>query len=179
MKSYPMPLRLPALPGLDCRPLTRDDAPSIMVLQAAMLAALPDPCWYYPSAEEMFARCCERGETFGFWDGGSLAGFGTLTPWWVRPETCYAAKIGDSIEHAFDFQDVMVHTAYRRRGIHSALLQLFEDTARDAGGKALYCTIAPENLPSVRSFEKAGFTCVRVQPAYEGMLRGYYRKRLG
>ncbi|NLI21245.1 MAG: GNAT family N-acetyltransferase [Clostridiales bacterium] len=178
MRSFPTPLCFPTLPGLDCRPLVRENAANIMALQAAMLAALPDPCWYYPSDQDMFERCCERGESFGFWDGDTLAGFGTLTPWWVRPETCYAARIGDPTVLTFDFQDVMVHAAYRRLGIHSALLRLFEDVARSAGGKALYCTIAPENTPSVRSFEKAGYACVCVQPAYGGMLRGYYRKRL-
>lgn len=174
----PPPDALPRLRGLVCKQLTEPDADAIMALQAQMLAALPARTWYYPSPRALFAVCCQRGEAFGFWDGDSLAGFGILTPWHIRPDACYAHKIGDPPEATFDFQDVMVAPGYRRRGIHTALLALFERMARDAGGRAIYCTIAPENLPSVASFEKAGYVCVRRQPAYEGMLRGYYRKSL-
>lgn len=178
MKTFRAPTYLPTINGLTCRQLTFDDAGAIMDLQSAMLAALPDSTWYYPSEIELFEACCERGESFGFFDREILAGFGTLTPWYIRPDTCYAKKINVTIEHTFDFQDVMVAPGYRRRGIHSALLALFERLAREAGGIAMYCTIAPDNLPSVTSFQKAGYICVRVQHAYEGMLRGYFCKTL-
>ena len=178
MQTFPNPGPLPTLPDLICRQLTPGDTGEILRLQAAMLQALEKPNWYYPSPGELFAECCARGESFGFWDGERLAGFGTLTPWHIRPLTCYAHKIGESPTHTFDFQDVMVDPAYRRRGIHTALLALFDRLARESDGVALYCTIAPDNLPSVASFTKAGYRCVKVQPAYEGMLRGYFRKLL-
>jgi GNAT superfamily N-acetyltransferase len=178
MNTFPNPGKLPALEGFTCRQLAEPDAQAIMALQTAMLAALPSPTWYYPSPRALFAACCARGEAFGFFSGARLAGFAVLTPWHVRPDACYAHKVGDPPENTYDFQDVMVHPDFRRRGIHAALLSLFDRLAREAGGTALYCTIAPENLPSVASFQKAGYTCVRVQPAYEGMLRGYYRKAL-
>ena len=178
MKSFPDPGTLPALEGLVCKQLAPTDAASIMTLQAQMLTALPDSTWYYPSDYTMFADCCQRGESFGFFSGETLAGFGTLTPWYARPDRNYALKVGDPVENTYDFQDVMVSPLFRRRGIHSALLDFFEHLARDAGGVALYCTIAPDNIPSVRSFEKAGYQCILQKPAYEGMLRGYFRKRL-
>ena len=178
MKTFDVPSDLPVLEGLLCRQLTAADAPNIIRLQADMLAALPHPTWYYPSDLAFFTECCERGECFGFFDGPTFAGFGTLTPWYIRPDTCYAHKIDDDPIHTFDFQDVMVAPSYRRRGIHMALHQLFECMAQEAGGVAMYCTIAPDNVPSIASFEKAGYTCVRIQPAYAGMLRGYFRKML-
>ena len=178
MTTFSNPGPLPTLDGLVCRQLNEPDADAIMALQAAMLAALPSPTWYYPSPRALFAACCERGEAFGFFSRERLAGFAVLTPWHIRPETNYARKVGDPPENTFDFQDVMVHPDFRRRGIHAALLALFDRLAREAGGTALYCTIAPENLPSVSSFTKAGYVCVREQPAYAGMLRGYFRKSL-
>ena len=178
MNTFPTPAALPVLPGLVCRQLTERDAGDIMDLQAAMLAALPSPTWYYPSPHSLFAACCARGEAFGFNGDGRLAGFAVLTPWHIRPDTCYARKAGDPVQDTFDFQDVMVHPDFRRRGIHTALLGFFDGLARAAGGTAIYCTIAPDNLPSVASFTKAGYVCVRQQPAYEGMLRGYFRKIL-
>ena len=169
---------LPTVLGFACKQLTQPDAVAIMRLQDAMLAALPNATWYYPSPVALFDACCARGESFGFFDGPQLVAFGTLTPWYIRPDACYAGKVGEPTQNTFDFQDVMVHPVYRRLGLHSALLTLFDRLTRAANGNAIYCTIAPENLPSVRSFKKAGYVCIRQQPAYEGMLRGYYRKVL-
>lgn len=176
MISFPAPAACPVLDGYTCRAFHVSDADSVMALQSAMIDTLPDPAWYYPSPKSLLCACIERGESFGFFRQDHLAGFGTLTPGYIRPDTCYAVKVGEPVEHTFDFQDVMVHPADRRRGIHTALLCLFDRLAREAGGTAIYCTIAPENRPSVTSFMKAGYRCVRVQSAYEGALRGYYRK---
>lgn len=178
MMTFPTPGVLPTLDGMAGRQMTEADADAIMALQALMLEALPDPTWYYPSERALFAACCQRGEAFGYWQGEQLAGFGILTPWYIRPETCYAHKVNEAALHTFDFQDVMVHPGFRRRGIHASLLSFFERLTREAGGVAMFCTIAPDNLPSVASFTKAGFVCIQKQPAYAGMLRGYYRKWL-
>lgn len=166
------------LSGLTLRMLTRENAPAIMAIQNVMLAHLPDPSWYYPSPQEMFADCCERGEAWGFFEEEALAGFAVLTPWHVRGDSCYAAKVGEPREDTFDFQDVMVHPQYRRRGIHSAFLRLFEQLARERSGRCLYATVAPGNEPSARNFERAGYECVREQPAYDGRMRRYYRRQL-
>lgn len=178
MKTFEINTDLPTLHGLRCRRLDAADTPAIMALQADMLDALPDSHWYYPSPAIVFEACCVRGESFGFFEGETLAGFGTLTPWYIRPETCYAHKVGEDPRHTMDFQDVMVSPAFRRRGIHSALLALFDRVAGQENATAIYCTIAPENAPSISSFQKAGYHWLKTQPAYEGMPRGYYRKEL-
>ncbi len=166
------------LPGLTFRPLTVADVDAVMAMQEVIQAGLPEKEWYFPSPREMFGAELTRGEGFGYFDEAVLAGFAVLTPWHVRGDACYAAKAGQPTENTYDFQDVMVAPDYRRRGIHSALLDAFERHARSLGGVALYCTISPKNIPSVRSFEKAGYRCVAVQPAYAGWERGYYRKGL-
>jgi GNAT superfamily N-acetyltransferase len=84
----------------------------------------------------------------------------------------------DPPENTFDFQDVMVHPDYRRRGIHAALLPYSTGLRARPEARPLYCTIAPDNLPSVASFTKAGYVCVREPAAYEGMLRVIFRKSL-
>lgn len=167
-----------ALTGLYFRPLAETDIDRVMALQSEVQAALPEREWYFPSPREMFLDEICRGEGFGYFDGDTLAGFAVLTPWHVRGASCYAAKAGQPTADTYDFQDVMVALPYRRRGVHSALLDYFERAARDLGGKALYCTISPKNTPSLRSFEKAGYRCVVTQPAYEGWLRCYYRREL-
>lgn len=165
--------------GLTLAQLLPTDAAAIVSLQSIMLSALPDPTWYYPSTQMQYESCCMRGECFGYFAANKqLIGFATLTPWHVRPSSCYAYKLGLPPTDSYDVQDVMVHPDFRRRGIHSNLLLLFEEIARTLSGKALYATVSPKNVPSVASFEKAGFLLQTIQPAYEGMPRGYYQKQL-
>lgn len=160
------------------RQLLSSDMPALLALCRVVEASLPDPEWYYVMEDAGFILCCERGEVYGFFDGERLAGFAILTPWHIRGDGCYAAKVGDAPENTFDFQDVMIDPAYRRRGLHTAFIGRFADMAREEGGTAMYCTVSPKNLPSKRSFEKSGFTLLLEQPAYQGWTRGYYRKTL-
>ena len=163
---------------LQFRQLTRDDMPALSALCRVIEADLPDPEWYYVMEDEGFAVCCDRGETYGFWDGDRLAAFAILTPGPVRGESSYAGRLGCPVETSYDFQDVMVDPAYRRRGLHTAFIDAFAEMARAAGGTAMYCTVSPKNLPSKRSFERSGFELLVEKPAYQGWTRGYYRKTL-
>ena len=166
------------LQGLFLRQLIPQDLGALMDLQEQVLRELPDPMWYMPSTREEHEEDIASGDMFGCWDGQVLVGFAALSPWRFRVEKAYAAKVGDPIENTYDVRDLMVHTGYRRRGISSAFLRVFEEMARKAGGRAIYATIDPGNLPSIRGFEKAGYVHVRTQPAYDGRLRGYYRLAL-
>jgi ribosomal protein S18 acetylase RimI-like enzyme len=189
------------LSGLTLRQLVPEDMDAILELQEHVLRELPDPMWYVPSTLREHEENLARGEVFGClsakpkaaeavkgrgareagtWDERaketkSLVGFAVLSPWGPRGGDAYAAKLGEPVEDTFDARDVMVHIDYRRRGIHSAFLRLFAEMARVMGGRAIYATIDPDNLPSVRSFEKAGYAHIKTQPAYDGRLRGFYR----
>lgn len=163
---------------LSFRQLSRDDMPAIMALCRKVEATMPDPEWYYVMDDEGFALCCDRGETYGYFDGERLTSFAILTPWHVRGDGCYAAKTDLPAENTYDFQDVMVDPDYRRRGLHTSLIARFVEMAREKGGTAMFCTISPKNIPSKRSFEKSGFELLMEKPAYQGWTRGYYRKTL-
>lgn len=167
-----------SLPGASLRPMTLADLPALMELQAIMCANLPDPQWYVTSTKEQFGAVLEKGEGYGFFAEDQLAGVAVLSPWHTRDERGYAYKLGVDTENTYDVQDVMVHPDYRRQGMHSAFLRLFEEMARRLDGVAMYATVAPDNLPSCRSFEKAGYVLIKTQPAYDGRLRRYYVKAL-
>lgn len=180
------PTELPAL--LDGRPdtdpwadyqvtLTEKDLPAMMALQAEMAAALPSPRWYFTSKEEEFAQEVQAGRVLGLRVNGELAAFAIACP--ARDnEKSYAAILGRDEPDSLDFQDIIVSPRYRRRGMHSHFLALYERQARRAGMTALYATVDPENLPSLRSFEKAGWERVALRNAYDGRIRAYYRKGL-
>lgn len=169
----------PSPEGLTLRPLTMEDVPAMLALQDQVLAALEDPSWYFPSEEWEFASAVRAGEAWGYFDGDMLAGFAEMTPGEARGEHSYAAKLGLPVAHSFDFHDVMVAPAMRRRGIQTAFLALFTTLAAEGGGTAMYATVDPGNGASWRNFERFGYQVVTTMPAYDGRMRRFYRLALG
>lgn len=161
--------------GLTLRQLEMRDKPQLIQMQDEVLAALPNPRWYYPSDDWEFDSWLQGGEGVGYFDGDVLAGFAVLTGEQKRGEHSYARVLGEPAENTFDFHDVMVRPAYRGRGMHTRFLKLFTEMARAMDGRAIYATVDPENEGSWRNFEKAGYQCVCVQDAYDGRTRRYYR----
>lgn len=166
---YPQP------DGLTLRRLTLQDVPAMLLLQEQVMATLEDASWYFPSEEWEFASAAEAGEGWGYFDGEQLMGFAEMTPGEKRGGHSYARKLGLPVEHSFDFHDVMVAPAARRRGIQTAFIALFTRLAKQAGGTAMYCTVDPGNGPSWRNFERAGYRVVCTMPAYDGRMRRFYR----
>ncbi len=160
--------------GLRFRRLCETDVQSLLDLQAIVFETLEDPTWYYPSDFEEFLEAISLGAVFGYFQDDMLCGFGMLTPETARGERSYAIKIGKAREGTYDLHDVMVHPKYRCRGMHTKLLGLFEEMAREAGAQAIYATVDPENGASYRNFERAGYVSLATKPAYDGRLRRYY-----
>lgn len=168
----------PKIEGLTLRLLTIDDVPAMLSLQEQVMATLEDPSWYYPSEEWEFASATVDGEAWGYFDGDTLAGFAEMTPGEKRGEHSYARKLGLPVEGSYDFHDVMVAPAMRRRGIQTAFLRLFTALAKQSGGTAMFCTVDPGNGASWRNFERFGYRVVRTMPAYDGRMRRFYRLSL-
>ena len=122
-----------------------------------------------------FSAWLEGREAFGYFDGETMAGYAAIAPWHTRGEHSYAHILGEDPQNTYDFHDVLVRPAYRGRGIHTMFLSLFAEMARALDGRAIYATVDPGNSASWHNFEKAGYVCVRVQPAYDGRMRRYYR----
>lgn len=155
--------------------LNEADLSALMALQQRMAAALPDPRWYYQSTEAQFASDMHAGYMLGAYDHGQLIVMGSLLPGGGDGECQYARDLGHEPTGTMNFCDVMVDPGYRRQGLHSLLLETFRTTALEQGCHAIYATVDPENLPSRRSFEKAGYEALALRPAYDGRPRVYYR----
>ena len=155
---------------------------AVMLLQDQVMQALPDPLWYLPSTREEHGDTINRGNLLGCYlqetpeSEALLVGFAAFARGEDRGKGAYAKKLGEPVPHSFDVHDAMVHPDFRRRGILSAFLSIFAENARLLDARVLYATIAPENQASVKCFEKAGYTYIKTQPAYDGRLRKFYRK---
>lgn len=163
------------IPGFELKALTFAHKRQMMRLHDEVLAALPDPGWYFPSDEWEFDAWLEGGEAWGYFDGDVLAGYAVFTPWHRRLGRSYAQALGEAAENTFDFHDVLVLPRYRNRGMHTGFLKLFTNLAIAAGAHAIYATVDPENCASWRNFERAGYEIAAVQPAYDGRERRYYK----
>ncbi len=163
------------IPGFTLRCLTPEDKPKMFAIRDAVMAALPDPRWYFSMEEWEIDQWLNEHSAVGYLDGDTLAGFGAITPEYQRPDQPYACKLGEERKDTFDFHDVMVHPAYRGRRMHQQLLKIFTQSVKELGGKAIYATVDPENSASWYNFEKEGYVCVITKPAYDGRDRRYYK----
>lgn len=163
------------IPGFTLRQLTPADKPLMFAIRDAVMAALPDPRWYFSMEEWEIDEWLSQRSVVGYLDGDTLAGFGAITPEKERGGHSYARVLGDDPANTFDFHDVMVHPGYRGHRMHQQFLSLFTRSAKELGGKAIYATVDPANSASWYNFEKEGYVCVVTQPAYDGRDRRYYR----
>lgn len=167
-----------AIRELSFRQLTKNNKAEMRALHDSVIAGLPDPAWFFPSAECEFDAWLDGHEAFGYFDGDKLVGFGVMTPAHARGGHSYAQIMNEPDERTFDFHDVLVLPAYRGRGIHTMFLKLFEEIARTMDGIAIYATVDPMNSASWHNFEKAGYQRIAEMPAYDGRMRRYYKLSL-
>ncbi|MBP3638062.1 MAG: GNAT family N-acetyltransferase [Clostridia bacterium] len=152
-------------------PLTEDDAPAMYALMQDMFIHLPDQRWYYGSTQEELAEQARLGNAVGIWQEGRLVAMNILVPAAIAHDGGYAAILGLDDPDSLNFEDVVVVHDYQRQGIHSAFLH----RASTLGYKTIYATVDPDNLPSLRSFEKAGYQRIAQKIVYDGRPRVFVR----
>jgi len=151
--------------------LAETDAPAMYALMQEMFDHLPNPRWYYGSTQEELAEQARMGHAVGIWEGDRLVAMNILVPARVAHHGGYAAQIGIDEPDSLNYEDVMVSPDFQRQGIQKA----FQARARSLGYKTIYATVDPENVPSLSSFEKAGYVRVAQQDAYDGRPRVFLR----
>ncbi|MBR2527129.1 MAG: GNAT family N-acetyltransferase [Blautia sp.] len=81
-------------------------------------------------------------------------------------------------EHVAHMESAVVHPCARGRHLQTRLLLEAETILEKKGYVILLATVHPENLPSRRSLEKAGFHLVVMKEKYGGLLRAIMAKAL-
>lgn len=152
-------------------PLTEADAPAMYALMQEMFAHLPSPRWYYGSTQEELAEQARLGHAVGIRDGERLVAMNILVPAGEAHQGGYAAKLGIHDPDSLNYEDVIVSPDFQRRGIQRAFLQ----RARSLGYKTIYATVDPDNVPSLSSFEQAGYVRVARMDTYDGRPRVFLR----
>lgn len=155
-------------------PLTEADAPAMHALMQEMFLHLPDKRWYYGSTLAELAEQARMGNAVGIWQEGRLVAMNILVPAGRAHHGGYAAVLGLNDPDSLNYEDVIVAHDYRRRGIQSAFLQ----RACSLGYPAIYATVDPDNLPSLSSFEKAGFQRIALRDTYDGRPRLFMKLEL-
>ncbi len=159
-------------------PITIEDVPSVMAVQADVLPVLPSSRWYFPSTADEFAQTISSGMAWGIrMEDGGLAAF-CIAEESDKHRYSYAACLGYEPKDALDFEDVMVRPAWRRQGIHTMMIRRIAEEARARGRHYVFATADPENIPSRSCFEKAGYVLLQTREMYDGRPRCLYMLEL-
>ena len=85
--------------------------------------------------------------------------------------TSMLVSCGISPDHAALMDVVAVHEHHRGQGLQTILSQLAEAELRSRGFTALAATVHPDNTPSLRNFQKAGYRILQEGCFYGGQRR--------
>jgi RimJ/RimL family protein N-acetyltransferase len=146
------------------RPAVPGDAGQLVELASAVASEdegwlLADARWRSSGEERRYIRALQRHPDAALFvaevDVGRLVGRLSLMrdP---HPSSVHVADLG-----------LMVASAYRRRGVGSALMQAAESWARRAGVSKLELHVFPHNAPAIALYEKLGYE-------REGVRRQHY-----
>ncbi|HAG07634.1 MAG: GCN5-related N-acetyltransferase [Clostridia bacterium 62_21] len=105
--------------------------------------------WTLQAREEWFARHEPEFPVIVAEQGGTVVGWGALSPYNPKPAYRYTAE-----------DSVYVHPEYRRRGIGMRLLAALVEAARTRGFHTLIALITHANAPSIRLHANCGFVQV-------------------
>ena len=152
-------------------PLKEQDGPAMYALMQEMFEHLPDPRWYYGSTQEELEEQARMGFATGIWEGERLVAMNFLVPAHLADHGGYAAQLGHDSTNSLNYDGIVVAPDYKRRGIQSAFLE----RARKLGYKTIYATVDPENVPSLASFEKAGYVRVAQENIFDGRPRVFMK----
>lgn len=165
------------------RMATPDDVPAILAIMNAAYEALPDKSLYITDDEDYIAaHVKDQGFTLIAQEQDNAVGFFLV---------CVPGLAENNLGRYLDYDEkrlcrvAMMDSAavlptYQGRGIMGAM---FRRAAEQAGERypILLGTVSPDNAPSLRNFEKCGFSPLKrvMKPGgYTRLLMGRFRENL-
>lgn len=166
---------------LEIRRLGHSEVDDIQRLMTEVISRLPDQELFAMDDEAyLHAHIQEKGEIHGAFDEGRLVAYCVLAyPGSV--EGNLGREFGvpeEELPYVGVLDSTVIHESVRGLGLQRYFLDLREKQAREKGCLYLYSTVHPENVPSKRNLEAAGFIRQFTRPMYGGKTRHCYVKRL-
>ncbi len=155
------------------------DLQSVVNLNEAVYAALPDKSVLRHNSPEMMASCLEEPNvTLGIWDGNLLVAIGILyVPQCIEEDHFHDLGLQGEYKSA-NQKLFLVRDGYRGLGLQRRLIREVENIAVARGFNLLCTTVAPNNTPSVSNFTSEGYVYAKTEVKYGGLMRNLYYKIL-
>jgi GNAT superfamily N-acetyltransferase len=140
--------------------LSAGDLGDLTGLQEVVLGSLGDSGWLRANTPEMLHECLVTHDTFGVRSGGELVGAAVLFHGGRTKENIagYFTEDPETLDRSVNLKLVFTSPAVRRTGLAQHLVAFLLRCAAEQGYAEVFCTVHPQNLPSQRLFQDAGFT---------------------
>lgn len=158
-----------------------NDVDAIIQMMAELYEQMEDKTWFYPDEDDAvrdfvtrsgFALKAMVGEQmvgffFGYAPGKERENMGT-----------YMGFSGEEMQKVAHMETAMVIPEFRGRGIQRLLMAKAEETFKERGYTHLMGTAHPDNIFSVKNFEKQGYQIVAEARKYGGLRRYVFYKNV-
>ena len=172
--------------ALSIRKAFIDDYDSIMLLQDDVICNMSNKKWFCPSTSQEIKTFLENPQDYFALvvaHGEMIVAFACLI---LNPSSCedlYRDLKDNNIEVKTDkyciFETVFVSPRYRGYSIQRTLINELCDLAFKNGKRSICATVHPDNIYSMKNFEKSGFERVNSEPLPKyGGIRNYFVKDL-
>lgn len=166
---------------MEIRRLSHMDVNQIRVLMTDVISRLSSQELFAMDDEAYFLKHMEgKGEIYGAFYNDALVAYSVLA-FPGKSESNLGIELGVpevELTRIAVLDSTVVHESARGLGLQSFFHELRERRARERGFLYLYSTVHPENNPSIKNLERAGFTLQFTRPMYGGKTRHCYSKRL-
>lgn len=133
------------------------------------------------NTKEMLEKCLNDPHyTLGAFHNGNLVAFAILYDGQKTVENIGLdiGIDGDELNAVANVKLVIVLPNYRGNGLQNKLVFQLEQIAKFKGKKLLCATVSPENIYSIKNFEKLGYKVNTQKEKYNGLVRNIYCKEI-
>lgn len=166
---------------LNIRRLHHMEVVDIRALTMDVVSRLPSQELFEMSEEQYLREHVEeKGEIYGAYVDRNLVAYSVLA-FPGRSESNLGSEFGVPEHELFRvaaLDSTIVHECARGLGLQRQFHELREKRAKEKGCLYLYSTVHPDNRPSIKNLEAAGFILQFTRPMYGGKTRHCYAKRL-
>lgn len=158
-----------------------DEVPQVMALMKEVYEQMPDKTWFFMDEDSVLRKyILEEGFCLKAVVENQIAGVFIA---------CYPGKSEDNLGGYMQFGEeelmrtahmeiAMVRSGYRGLGIQKKLMEQGEKELKDKGYRYLMGTAHPDNIYSVRNFERLGYQVVAEELKYGGWPRYVFYKEI-